>query len=73
MASYQDIETRLRVAEDKLDFFMKQFVVTKRSLSATLDAAGRPTVKEETTNLLNVYHESRNGTFETTENGTDAE
>lgn len=70
MASYQDIEQRLRTVESKLDFIMKQFKVTKQELSATVDASGRPAVKTTTMDLLQVYHETRNGSVEIV-NGTE--
>lgn len=51
MASYQDIDTRLKVLEDKVDFTMKAFSVQRKS--KTLPT--RITV----INLLDVYREMK--------------
>lgn len=55
MPSYQDIETRLIVCEDKLDLIMKAFTVTKRTESIIMP--GEFTVESKT--LLDIYHEMK--------------
>lgn len=52
MPSYQDIETRLRVAEDKLDLIMKTFQITKRFKHPISDE-----IITETKTLLDIYRE----------------
>ena len=73
MASYQDIESRLRTVESKIEFMMRQFKITKQEILPTLDSQGRPIVKVETKDLLDLYHEVKNGSVELVEvkNGTD--
>lgn len=55
MPSYQDIETRLRVCEDKLDLIMKAFTITKRYESALMPGQ----VITETKTLLDIYRETK--------------
>lgn len=52
MASYQDIDTRLRVVEDKLDLIMKTFSITKRFKHPISDE-----LITETKTLLDIYRE----------------
>jgi len=51
MASYQDIETRLAVLEDKIDFVMKVFTIRVTHQSNII--GGEPTVKN--VSLLDAY------------------
>lgn len=51
MPSYQDIETRLRVVEDKLDFLMKMGSVTKREESRIMPGQ----MIETRMNFLDLY------------------
>lgn len=51
--SYQDIDTRLQVIEDKVDFVMKTFTVTRQE-SSILNPSQLFTTKM---NLLDVYRE----------------
>jgi hypothetical protein len=53
MASYQDIETRLRVVEDKIDLVMKSFQITKQYQHPLVPGK----VVQETKSLLDVYRE----------------
>lgn len=71
MASYQDIETRLRVVEDKVDLIMKSVTFTKKFRHPISDE-----VVTESMTLLDIYrqlktlgHEPVNATGN--ENGTD--
>lgn len=66
MSSTQDLDSRLRTVEDKLDFVMKEFKVQSRSVLPTLDALGRPQVKVETHSLLDIYHAVKNGSLQVT-------
>lgn len=52
MASYQDIETRLAVVEDKIDLIMKTFTIVKRYQHPISDQ-----MVEEKKSLLDIYHE----------------
>lgn len=54
MASYQDIESRLRVVEDKIDFTMKAFAVQRTERSAILGGNDRVVTKH----LLDLYRET---------------
>jgi thiazole synthase ThiGH ThiG subunit len=55
--SYQDIESRLRSTEDKLDFIMKSFTMTKTYHMPNLGLeGGYKTVKEAVT-LAQLYRE----------------
>lgn len=67
--SVQDIDTRLKVVEDKLDFVMRQFKLNKQTLLPTLDSHGNPLVKVEVMSLLDVYHSIKNGSVELISNG----
>lgn len=60
MASYQDIETRLKTVEDKIDFVMTTFTVTKESRSRLMPAE----VIRETKTLLDVYREVKSTNLE---------
>jgi len=53
MASYQDLETRMRVVEAKIDLVMKSFQITKRYEHPLVPGQ----VIEERKSLLDVYHE----------------
>lgn len=53
MPSYQDIETRLRVIEDKVEFILKTFTVTKQYESLLVPGQ----VIRESKTLLDVYRE----------------
>lgn len=53
VSSYQDIDVRLAVAEDKLDFVMKTFSVTKQYESFLVPGQ----VIRETKSLLDLYRE----------------
>lgn len=53
MASYQDIETRLRSVEDRLDFTMKAFAVQRIEKSKII--GGGDTVVNKS--LLDLYRE----------------
>lgn len=55
--SYQDLDSRLRTVEDKLDFMMKLGSVTKRSPGHTLGPNGEPTFIIEKKSMLDLYHE----------------
>lgn len=55
MPSYQDIESRLITVEEKLDFMMKTFSVTKQYASVLVPGQ----VIRETKNLLEVYREMK--------------
>lgn len=55
MASYQDIDSRLKVVEDKIDFVMKAFTVTKREPS--IISPGQ--FITQTKDLLSIYREAR--------------
>lgn len=61
MASYQDIEVRLRVLEDKVEFFLGQFKVQKQTFTGLVDANGQPQVLVETQSLAEHYRELKNG------------
>jgi hypothetical protein len=57
--SYQDIDTRLRVVEDKIDWIMSQFKIQKQERSY-LD----PTqIRTTTMTLADVYREIKNGSL----------
>lgn len=71
MASYQDIESRLRSVEEKLDWVMKQFTVQKREILPTLDPSGRPLVKVTTKSLLDLYFDIKTGSLEVVQDPTD--
>jgi hypothetical protein len=64
MASYQDIESRLRSVEEKIAFIFDQFKLTKQTLQQVLDEQGRPVVKSEIITLAQAYRELKNGTLE---------
>lgn len=68
MASVQNLETRLNVVEEKVDWLLRQFKVEKRSLGATVGPDGRPSVRIETQDLLQVYRDLKNGTVEEVKN-----
>lgn len=55
MASYQDIDVRLKVIEDKLEFLMR--IMRGRVVAQTgmLDAAGKPITKIIDSSLLDMY------------------
>jgi hypothetical protein len=55
MPSYQDIETRLRVTEDKLDLLMKMASITKREPSTLMPGEFVTTRMS----LLDLYREIR--------------
>jgi hypothetical protein len=54
MASYQDIDIRLKTVESKLDFIMNMMYMKAMVPSKVLDSAGNPTVNtvEGTANEL---------------------
>lgn len=62
MPSYQDIETRLLVVEDKIDFIMKSFPIRKKTPSTLMP--GEFIVED--INLLDLYRELKatEGTLE---------
>lgn len=60
--SIQDINTRLAVVEDKLDFLMSAGMVTKRSPSM-LDPRG---YTEQTMTMLDLYRELKTQGLDTT-------
>lgn len=62
--SYQDIETRLRQVEDKVEWLLSQFKVQKMTQQAFLGPDGRPAVKVEQQTLAEVYRDIKNGTIE---------
>lgn len=53
MASYQDIDVRLSVVEDKIDLVMKSFQIVKQYESLLVPGQ----VIRETKSLLDVYRE----------------
>lgn len=53
--SYQDIESRLRTVEDKIDFVMKTFSVTRAEQSILVPGQ----VIQTTMTLLDVYREMK--------------
>ena len=53
MASYQDIDVRLSVVEDKIDLVMKSFSITKRYQSSLVPGQ----FVEEKKSLLELYRE----------------
>ena len=56
MASYQDIDTRLKVVEDKIDFIMNNLRMQAQIVNnSVLDAHGKPTVRVESGSLLDWY------------------
>lgn len=55
MASYQDLETRLAVIEDKLDFTMQAFAVQQRVGSPIVGGQDKLVTKT----LLQVYREMK--------------
>ena len=55
MASYQDIDVRLSIVEDKIDLVMKSFQITKQYESILVPGQ----VIRETKSLLDVYKELR--------------
>lgn len=67
MASYQEIETRLNALEDMVKWFLSSFSVNK-SYPSPFDPSQ---VLVETTNMLKVYQELKNGSLvkENEENG----
>jgi hypothetical protein len=62
--SYQDIDTRLRVVEDKIKFFMSNFKVQRITGTGLLDEHGQPTAKVEVLTLEEHYRELQNGSIE---------
>ena len=80
MASYQDIDTRLKVIEDKVDFLLRSFTVTRQERSV-LDPSK---VIVQTQTLADVYREIKTTGLvvtpfgavpasEKVENGTDSD
>lgn len=59
MPSYQDIEMRLKVVEDKLDFVMKNFHAKGFQGNGLVNPDGSPQGKVIETDLLGLYHLSR--------------
>lgn len=55
MASYQDIDTRLQVVEDKLDFIMRSFRMKVASPNGLLNADGSPSYSTFEGDLLEIY------------------
>ena len=60
MSSYQDIETRLQVVEDKLAFIMLSMRQQTVERLPTLDASGQPMVRVTQKTFLELYLEARN-------------
>ena len=55
MASYQDIDVRLAVAETKLDMLMKAIQVTRVEASGLFDEKGQPVMRKKVMSLLDIY------------------
>lgn len=62
--SVQDINTRLMVVEDKLEWLLNQFKVQKMTQSSLSGPDGRPSVRVEQQTLAEVYRDIKNGTIE---------
>lgn len=64
MPSYQDIENRLRGAEEKIQFIFDNFKLTKQTILPILDEQGRQQVSVETITLGQAYRDLKNGSLE---------
>jgi hypothetical protein len=62
--SYQDLNTRLKQVEDKLDWLLNQFKVQKMTQSAIAGPDGRPSIRVDQQTLAEVYRDIKNGTIE---------
>lgn len=62
--SYQDIESRLRSVESKIDFVMQNFRVTKQTPTQLTSPDGRPVVVQKQMTLLDVWREVQTGVSE---------
>ena len=58
MPSYQDLETRLRVVEDRLNFVMSSLRMKAASPNGLLNADGSPSYSVFEGSLLELYHMS---------------
>jgi hypothetical protein len=60
MASYQDLDSRVRSIEDKLSFVMQNMKMKAAVTSGVLDQTGRPVIENVFNGtLLELYHLSR--------------
>jgi hypothetical protein len=75
MASYQDIDVRLSVVEDKIDFILDQFKVQQMTPTGMFNDKGQPLTRIDIKTLKQVYIDLKNGTIEQvpleTVNGTE--
>jgi hypothetical protein len=60
MPSYQDLETRMRTVEAKIDFIMRTMILQTVEQLPTLDANGQPMARATRKNLLELYREYTN-------------
>lgn len=57
MASYQDLDSRLRSVEDKLQFVMQNMRMKAAITSGVIDSTGRPVIQNVFEgSLLELYH-----------------
>lgn len=57
MPSYQDIESRLQIVEEKTDFIMRSMIHQVMERLPTLDVNGNPITKVTRKSLLELYRE----------------
>lgn len=65
MASYQDLDVRVSVLEDKIDFLLRAIPITLVRQSAVADADGNFAKIPTKSNMLELYRLQRAGTGHT--------